>query len=291
MAIKLDGSIVAEEIKYKLKEEINKLCSKPILALLLAGNNEASKIYVKKKQQACKDVGIISEVYLFSEKEEEKFIITIKELNNNVDINGILMQLPLPKSWDENFLFNIIDPMKDVDCFHPINIGLLVQNKPRFVPPTPYGIQILLERNKIKIAGSHIAILNRSGVVGKPLSSMLIQNNNEFANATVTICHDKTPPEKLKNITKMADIIVVAVGIPYFLTKDMVSPGQVIIDVGVNRLENNKIVGDVNPEIHEIVGWVSKSPGGCGPLTVCMLLRNTIIAYCLQHDILIGPTI
>lgn len=280
----LDGNKISEEIKLELKKEIDTLNIKPRLDVILVGDNEASKIYVRRKCLTCKEVGIISQVHLFDEVDELNVKVLINRLNSDKEVNGILVQLPLPKTWNSELLFDILNPEKDVDVFNPINVGLLVQNRHRFLPPTPHAIRILLNRSGIHIADKHICIINRSSLIGRPLSSMLIQDNDEYANATVSVCHDRTPFKKLCSISKSADIIVVAVGITGFLTKEMVSSEQVVIDVGVSRI-NNKIVGDVDPEVYDIVKWVSKSVGGVGPLTVCMLLQNTLLAYKLQNNI------
>jgi methylenetetrahydrofolate dehydrogenase (NADP+)/methenyltetrahydrofolate cyclohydrolase len=206
-------------------------------------------------------------------------------LNEDCSIHGILVQLPLPKEIDQYQVFDHINPLKDVDVFVPENVGLLLQGRPRFVPCTPAAIQELLTRNKIPIEGKKVTIINRSDVVGKPLKSLLIQNN-EQANATVTICHDHTPPELLRDTCLASDIIVVAVGKPKFLTAEMVPVGAVVVDVGINRIEgSNKIVGDVDFEaVSGKASWISPVPGGVGPMTISCLLKNVLTAQQLLLD-------
>jgi methylenetetrahydrofolate dehydrogenase (NADP+)/methenyltetrahydrofolate cyclohydrolase len=198
--------------------------------------------------------------------------------------HGLLVQLPLPPEYDPFPVFDAIAPEKDVDVFNPVNVGLLLQGRPRLKPCTPAGIVEMLKRSGINLPGKKVAVINRSNVVGKPLSSMLIQDCDEYANATVTICHNKTPPDLLKAITLASDIIVVAVGIPNFLKADMVRPGQVVVDVGTNRTpDTNKLIGDVDfGPVSEIVAAISPVPGGVGPMTVTMLLRNILEAAKMQ---------
>lgn len=277
MANILDGIAISQFIKNEIKEEINDLGIKPKLAVILVGDNPASKVYVSKKCQACAEVGIASEAYYFGEDEFLNVKAKLNELNCDDSVHGILIQLPLPKKWDQNLLFNIINPKKDVDVFNPINVGLLVQNRPRFLPPTPQAVQQIFKRSHLSLAGKHVVVINRSNIVGKPLSSMLIQDNGLYANATVTVCHDNTPPSILKQICLSADVIVVAVGIPNFLTTDMVSEHHIVIDVGITRL-GKKIVGDVDPEVNKKVSWITLVPGGVGPVTVSCLLMNTLKA-------------
>jgi methylenetetrahydrofolate dehydrogenase (NADP+)/methenyltetrahydrofolate cyclohydrolase len=289
MTIILDGNKIAEEIKSELKEEINKLGLKPQLDVILVGHDGASEIYVQKKCEACKAIGIKSFMHFFEEDEELNVKARLHRLNSDPAVSGILVQLPLPKEWNQNIIFNTINPKKDVDVFNPINVGLLVQNRPRFLPPTPHAVQQIFKRSKIQLAGKHVVVINRSNIVGKPLSSMLIQDNGLYDNATVTVCHNNTPPDILKAICLSSDMIVVAVGIPGFLTADMVHEKHVVIDVGITRI-GKKIVGDVAPEVNGKVKYISKVPGGVGPVTVSMLLYNTLNAYCLQNEILNSPT-
>lgn len=281
MANLLKGAPLAENIKNQIRKIIQEENLHPRLDVILVENDPASEVYVRKKEEACKSVGIQSEVHRFKADQQRKVLTMLEFLYSHESCNGILVQLPLPVGWDDNKIFDYINPIKDVDVFHPENIGLLVQNRPRFLPPTPHGIRELILRNGLTLFGQHVVVINRSNVVGKPLSSMLIQDNGEFANSTVTVCHINTPPERLKQICLTADVIVVAVGIPNFLTADMVKENQIIIDVGINRVEG-KVVGDAHPEIIDKVGSITPVPGGVGPLTVAMLLYNTVEAARLQ---------
>jgi len=281
MTILLKGLPIAENVKNQIRTAICYEKLHPQLNVILVGDDPASSIYVKRKQEACSSVGIRSEAHFFQLDQEQAVLEKIHQLNLDADCNGILVQLPLPKGWDEYRIFETINPLKDVDVFNPVNVGLLLQNRPRFLPPTPHGVRELIIQNGLTLRGQHVVVINRSNIVGKPLSSMLMQDNGEYANATVTVCHDNTPPAQLKELCLMADIIVVAVGIPNFLTEEMVRPHQVVIDVGINRFEN-KIVGDCHPAVAEKVASISPVPGGVGPMTVAMLLYNTLEAARLQ---------
>lgn len=305
----LDGKLVSNKIQNQVKDDLDKFyylqqqlrsklgqdfireenISRPTLAVILCGNDPASELYVKRKQEACKKVGINSYVLKPFEggienwnNPESHLFSTINYLNEDKSIHGILLQLPLPEPLQKSKYraFDLINPLKDVDVFNPINSGLLIQGRPRFLPCTPAGIQELLKHYEISVQGKKVCIISRSDVVGKPLHSMLIQNN-EYANATVTLCHDYTPKNLLKNICLTSDIIVVAVGIPGFLTSDMITEKTVVIDVGINRV-NNKVIGDVEPSVKEKASWISLVPGGVGLLTVAMLMKNTIQAWELQ---------
>lgn len=291
MARILDGNALALQIKTEIKEQIRSLGKAPRLAVLLCSNDPASKIYVQKKVDACAEVGIDS----FLIKPFGKMTIgeaacdgiidvpmkilldRIDELNHDKSIDGILVQLPLPNILNQQEVFDRIHPLKDVDVFSPVNVGLLLQGRPRLVPCTPAGIQELLVRSDISTEGKKVAIINRSDIVGKPLQALLSQNNSR-ANATCTLCHDHTPPETLKEVCLSSDIIVVAVGIPNFLQPHMVSKGVVVIDVGINRLATKQIVGDVHPDVYPLTSAYTPVPGGVGPMTVAMLLKNTLIA-------------
>lgn len=276
----LDGLALANIYKEKIKATIKELDLKPRLDVVLVGDDGASKIYIKKKCESCDEVGIKSKSHIFSEKEFLHAKEHVTWLSCMHEVSGILVQLPLPKSCNPDEIFDIINPLKDVDVFSPTNVGLLVQNRPRFLPPTPLAVQKLILDNGLTIQGKHVVVINRSNVVGKPLSSMLIQDNL-MANATVTVCHDNTPPEILKQICLSADIIVVAVGIPGFLTVDMIKEHQIVIDVGITRV-GKKVLGDAHPSIKDKVMAFSPVPGGVGPLTVAMLLYNTVEAAKLQ---------
>lgn len=287
----LDGKLVASQIKAEVREQIEQLrkihpnAKPPCLAVILCSSDTASKIYVKHKRKACDEVGIQSHVLELFEAGIENYYspqraleCQIDWLNKSLDIHGILVQLPLLKGLDKYNIFDFIDPLKDVDCVSPTNVGLLLQARPRFIPCTPQGIQELLVRHGVEIAGKQVAVINRSDIVGKPLGALLLQDNHK-ANATVISCHDRTPPERLKEICLSSDIIVVAVGIPGFLTADMVSPGAVVVDVGINRI-GEKVVGDVSWEqVSQKTSWISPVPGGVGACTVAALLKNTVQAY------------
>lgn len=272
----LDGMAVAERIKKEVSADIEHLNIKPRLDVILVGNNPASEIYVNKKKQACQQVGIESHIHKLDDNISYHGIEDlIQSLNENTAVHGILLQLPVPGK-DGSYFFDKLSTKKDVDVFHPENVGLLVQGKPRFIPCTPHAVQLLLIKNDIDLDGKHCVIINRSLVVGRPLSSMLIQENG-YANATVTVCHDRTEPDKLKKITREADIVVVAVGIPGFLTADMVSEHSIIVDVGITRI-GNRVVGDVAADVWEKVSMCSPVPKGVGPCTIACLMLNTVKA-------------
>jgi methylenetetrahydrofolate dehydrogenase (NADP+)/methenyltetrahydrofolate cyclohydrolase len=299
----LDGIKISAQIRGEIKDKIDKrskaqpfrygallIRPAPVLAMVLCTDDPASEIYVRRKREACEEVGITSYVLKPFEGGVSRWsnpmghlLSTIDYLNNDKSINGILVQLPLPDKIDARRVFDAIDPGKDVDVLSPTNLGLLLQGRPRFVPCTPAGVQEILTRSGVTISGKKVCIINRSEIVGKPLHALLIQNN-ERANATVTLCHDHTPPARLKEVCLSSDIIVVAVGKPGFLTADMVATGSVVVDVGINRVpDSNKIVGDVDFEsVSKNASWISPVPGGIGPLTVCMLMRNTLQAQIEQ---------
>lgn len=273
----INGTAIASEIRLEIKQKIIEIGKNPTLAIITTNDDPASEIYVNHKIKACLEVGInVVEKKALS---KNHLIEIIKDLNKDDFIDAYILQLPLPNGWNPCEFFNLFDPRKDVDVFHPENVGLLVQGNPRFKPCTPHGIQIMLHKSGIKVLGKKIVIINRSNVVGKPLSSMLIQECDDYANATVTVCHDKTPPKLLKKITKTADIIIVAVGKPNFLTEDMVKKNAVVVDVGISRLDG-KIVGDVDFEnVKNKASAITPVPGGVGPMTVAMLLNNVLVAF------------
>lgn len=283
----IDGKAIVAVLKGQILHQVEEFIKEnefaPRLAVLLVGNNPASEIYVAKKIECCHEVGIGSEVIRLPNTTTESEILEILEsLSENKNIDGILVQLPLPPHIDNYKVFNAINPLKDVDVFNAENVGLLVQGRPRFLPCTPHGIQKMLTYSGLAIAGKHVVVINRSDIVGKPLSSMLIQDNDEYANATVTVCHDKTSPEQLKLACSLADIIVVAVGIPDFLTDDMVHENQIVIDVGTTRVEG-KIKGDVHADVKKKVAWATRATGGVGPMTVACLMENTLKAATLRE--------
>lgn len=272
--------ISGKEIGQKLREDIAKRVENlkqkgvtPGLAVILVGNNPASQTYVRNKQKSCEEIGIFSElVKLPEETAEEELLKHIHELNERNDIHGILVQLPLPKHIDEDTVIANISPEKDVDGFSPVSVGKMMLGQDTFLPCTPFGVMKLLEYSNIDVAGKHAVVVGRSHIVGKPMGQLLLQKD-----ATVTYTHSKT--KDLPSITKQADIIVAAVGRANFITKEHVKEGAVVIDVGINRDENNKLVGDVNfDEVKDIASYITPVPGGVGPMTITMLLYNTVQA-------------
>ncbi len=282
----IDGKVTSDQIKNELQKEIIGLKQSgivPGLAAVLVGDDMASGIYVRNKAKACEQIGINSEVMKYpGDMTEKELLDKVDELNKRVDINGILVQLPLPKQIREEKVIIAIDPEKDVDGFHPLNVGMMWAGEPTFLPCTPYGIQQLLVRNGYDPAGKHVVILGRGSLVGKPLATILLQKARG-ANATVTICHTGTVD--MAYFSRQADILVAAIGKAHFVGKDMVRPGAVVIDVGVNRLEDKtkekgyRVVGDVNfEEVSQIASAITPVPGGVGPMTIAMLLTNTVKA-------------
>ena len=271
----IDGKLVSSSIRETIKEKTKLIKEKyskvPGLAAVLVGEDPASQIYVRNKRKSCEDVGIYSEEHKLPETTtEEQLLDLIKSLNNNEKINGILVQLPLPNHIDDSKILNSVSPEKDVDGFHPVNAGHLFEGKPKFIPCTPHGIIKMLEFYKIDIEGKNAVVLGRSNIVGKPAAILLLQKN-----ATVTICHSRT--KDLTNVLKNADIIVAAIGRAHFVKKEMVKQGAVVIDVGINRLETGKLAGDVDfDEIKEVASYITPVPGGVGPMTITMLLWNTL---------------
>ena len=281
MAILIDGKVLAEKIRRNLKIECDELKSKgikPKLAVIMVGENSASKIYVKNKSKACNEIGIEYEEFNIQNKitsyELKKLI---NKLNEDSTINGILLQSPLPSNLDINEILKTIKPEKDVDGFNPVNVGKLVLNQDTFVSCTPFGIMKMLEEYNIDLCGKNVVILGRSNIVGKPLLHCLLNKN-----ATVTICHSKT--QNIKEITSKADILITAIGHPRFVTSDMVKDDVVVIDVGINRLDDGKIVGDVDFEnVKEKASYITPVPGGVGPMTIAMLMNNVIKATKRQN--------
>ena len=278
------GKDVAENSYLTQIEEINKLSLKgivPKLAVILIGDNSASKIYVKSKTKIFKKYNCLSETFNLSENLETKQVVElITDLNKKSEVHGILVQLPLPKHIDESIVLNSIDPNKDVDGFHPFNLGKLMSGSPNFIPCTPLGIVKILDFYRIKTDGKHVVVIGRSNIVGKPIA-LLLSQKFKIGNSTVTICHSST--KKIEKFTSQADILIVAIGSPNFINSRMVKESAVIIDVGINRLENNKfekgynIVGDVDyNSVIDKVKYITPVPGGVGPMTICMLLNNTI---------------
>ncbi len=276
----LDGNQLAQQIRAELTEEVIEFIQNngvvPCLAAVLVGNDPASEVYVRNKRRACEAVGIDGQLHrLDANASSDDLLKLLAKLNKDNAVHGILVQLPLPKQIDANRVLLAVNPAKDVDAFHPENVGRLVQGRPRFLPCTPQGVQQLLIRSGIEIAGRHVVILGRSDIVGRPLSIMLSQRG-PGGDATVTLCHSRTPD--LAAVTKTADILVVAIGRPKFVTPDMVRPGAVVIDVGINRSDNG-VVGDVDfAAVREVAAAITPVPGGIGPLTIAMLLKNTLAA-------------
>ena len=276
MAKLLMGKEVSARIKGELRldvEELKKKGINPGLAVIIVGDDPASRVYVNNKKKACEEVGIYSEEYaLPAETPQEELMALIDKLNCDDKISGILVQLPLPKGFDEEAVINAINPKKDVDAFHPVNVGKIMVGNYDFVPCTPAGVMELIKESGIDPKGKECVIVGRSNIVGKPQAMLLLHSD-----ATVTICHSRT--KDLAEKTKQADILVVAVGRPNFVTGDMIKPGAVVIDVGINRLENKKLVGDVDFESAEkVAGAITPVPGGVGPMTIAMLMRNTVKA-------------
>ena len=285
----LDGKSIANQIKLELADEVVEFIENndvvPKLAAVLVGQDPASQVYVRNKQKACERVGIESQMHRLSqETTQDELLQLVDKLNKAADVHGILIQLPLPDQIDASVVLDAISPWKDVDAFHPENVGRIAQGRPRFLPCTPHGVQQILHRSEIPMCGKHIVIVGRSDIVGKPLAMMLVQRNSTLgsdgANATVTICHSRT--SDLAQVTRQADVLVAAVGQPKLITAKMVKPGAAVIDVGINRTDEG-LVGDVDFEaVSEVAGHLTPVPGGVGPLTVAMLLRNTLTAAELQ---------
>ncbi|MGE5445355.1 MAG: bifunctional methylenetetrahydrofolate dehydrogenase/methenyltetrahydrofolate cyclohydrolase FolD [Ignavibacteriales bacterium] len=274
MAEIIDGKKVAEHLRKEVREEVKRLKEEsgivPGLAAVLVGNNPASQIYVRNKRKACEEVGIYSEEHNLPEEATEGDLLSLVEkLNYDEKIHGILVQLPLPKQINEAKILKAVSPLKDIDGFHPENMGLLVEGNPRFVPCTPYGIIKLLDYYGIEIQGKEAIVVGRSNIVGKPVSLLLLHRH-----ATVTICHSRT--RALPEVTRRADILIAAIGRARFITEDMVKEGAVVIDVGINRLPDGKLSGDVDFErVREKASYITPVPGGVGPMTIGMLLWNT----------------
>ena len=275
MAVIMDGKELSKKIREQVKEEVERLNNKnifPKLAVIMVGEDPASKVYVRNKSKACIDTGIEYEEFLLNENiSMEELLKVIRKLNERKDIHGILLQSPIPKPLDIYAAFEAIDFRKDVDGFHPINIGRLTLNKQTFISCTPHGVMKLLEEYNIDLKGANVVILGRSNIVGKPLAQCLLNED-----ATVTICHSKT--KNIEEITKNADIVISAIGKPKFVSSDMIKENAVVIDVGINRLSDG-IVGDVDFEnVKNKASYITPVPGGVGPMTIVMLLHNVVIA-------------
>ena len=274
MATLLDGKKLSQKIISQLKEDIQKLKKLPPgLAVILVGDNPASKIYVSKKEKTAKELGMYSEVHRLPRAASEKEILSlIQFLNESPKIHGILVQMPLPPHIQTQFILNAVSPHKDVDGFHPFNLGRLMMGDPLFIPCTPQGIMELLKEYHIDVAGKKAVVVGRSLIVGKPMAHLLLSQN-----ATVTICHSKT--KNLEEECQTADILIAAIGQPHFIKNSLVKKGAVVVDVGMNRLKD-KIVGDVDFDtVQEKVSYITPVPGGIGPMTIAMLLKNTYKAF------------
>lgn len=284
--ILLDGKKIADEIKEEIAVEVNNIVNsgkkRPHLAAILVGEDGASKTYLGHKEKACNQVGFDSTLVTMKENvTQEELLAKIEEINKDPMIDGLIVQLPLPKHIDEQKVIEAIDPKKDVDGFHPVNVGKMMLGLPTFLPATPAGIVELLNRYKIETTGKHCVIIGRSNIVGKPLANLLVQKGAP-GDCTVTVCHSKT--KNIKELTLAADIIVAALGVPNFLKADMVSPGAVVVDVGITRVEaptksGFKLVGDVDfDNVAPKCSYITPVPGGVGPMTIISLLTNTLRA-------------
>ncbi len=280
----IDGKKFSQMLRKNLKNEVDNLKNKenivPKLAVIVVGDDPASRTYVNNKKKACTEIGIISKEYSLSqETKQNELIKLLDELNKDKEINGILVQLPLPHHINEKEIIEHINPLKDVDAFHELNVGKIMTNNFSFLPCTPAGIMELLKQSDISVAGKHCVIVGRSNIVGKPMAMLLLHKD-----ATVTICHSKTID--LSKFTKTADILIVAVGKAKFIKKEMVKPGAVVIDVGINRTDAGGLCGDVDFEnVKEIASYITPVPGGVGPMTIALLMKNTITATLIQNNI------
>lgn len=281
----LDGKAIAKQIQAEIKIEVAAFVEEsgvtPTLAAVLVGEDPASQVYVRNKERACKRAGLNSQLHrMSSESTTEEVLAKVNSLNEDPAVHGILVQLPLPKQVDSLLVLDAVDWRKDVDAFHPTNVGLISQGRPRFLPCTPHGIVQMLHRSGVTTEGKNVCVIGRSDIVGKPMALMLVQRSSAMgsamANATVTICHSRTPD--LPAVTSQADIVIAAVGRANFVTADMIKPGAVVVDVGINRTDDG-LVGDVDfAAVSEVASWITPVPGGVGPLTVTMLLQNTFTA-------------
>lgn len=277
MAKIIDGKAISKQVREEIAAEVvsfkEKRGSVPGLAVVIVGNDPASQVYVRNKKKGCEEVGFYSESYELPENTtQEELIALVEKLNNDEKVHGILVQLPLPKHLNETEVLLKIKPEKDVDAFHPYNVGKIMIGNHDLLPCTPAGVMVLLEKSGIDVCGKKCVVIGRSNIVGKPMAMLLLH-----ANGTVTICHSKT--QDLKEICREADILVASIGKPEFVTADMVKEGAVVVDVGINRLDNGKLVGDVAfAEVEPKASFITPVPGGVGPMTITMLLKNTLTA-------------
>ena len=286
MATRMDGKAVSAKVKGQVAQEVAALQGQgvcPGLAVVIVGEDPASRIYVNNKKKACQATGIHSEEYaLPASTTQEELLALVDTLNHKEDIHGILVQSPLPKGLDEGAVVEAIAPQKDVDAFHAYNVGKIMMGDYHFLPCTPAGIMELLQAYDIPVEGKRCVVIGRSNIVGKPMAMLLLHQNG-----TVTICHSRT--KDLPEVTRQADILVSAVGKSRFVTSELVKPGAVVIDVGMNRDENGKLCGDVDfAAVEPVAGCISPVPGGVGPMTIAMLLKNTVMAAKLQNALLMG---
>lgn len=279
----IDGKVISASVREQVTEDTAKFIAEtgivPHLAAVLVGDDPASQVYVRNKERACEKCGLKSTLHRIPvDTTQEQLAELVEQLNADESVHGILVQLPLPKHLDSTPILDAILPSKDVDGFHPENVGLMLQGRPRFLPCTPHGVMKMLEHENIQTAGKHAVIIGRSDIVGKPMAALLVQRG---ADATVTICHSRT--SDIAAVTSQADILIAAVGIPEFVKGNMIKPGAVVIDVGINRV-NDKLVGDVDfSAASEIASAITPVPGGVGPMTIAMLLRNTLEAARQKH--------
>jgi methylenetetrahydrofolate dehydrogenase (NADP+)/methenyltetrahydrofolate cyclohydrolase len=276
----IDGRAIAARLREELAQGAAELAARtgvvPHLAAVLVGDDPASAVYVRNKQKACEQAGFKSTLHrLPATTTQSELLAVVAQLNSAADVHGILVQLPLPRHISEVAVLDAVSPEKDVDAFHPHNVGLIVQGRPRFLPCTPHGCQQLLLAHGVETAGAHAVVLGRSEIVGKPMA-LLLQQKGPGGDATVTICHSRT--RDIGSITRQADILIAAIGKPRFVTAAMVKPGAVVIDIGINRVED-KLVGDVDIDaVREVASAITPVPGGVGPMTIAMLLKNTLTA-------------
>ncbi len=275
MATRIDGKAISAAVRQDLAKEVEQLTQKgvkPGLAVIIVGDDPASRVYVNNKKKGCADIGMYSEeIALPAETTQQALLAHIEALNKREDIDGILCQLPLPSHLDDKAVIAAIDPRKDVDAFHAENVGHIMIGDYSFLPCTPAGVMELLHRSNISVEGKECVVIGRSNIVGKPMAMLLLHEN-----ATVTICHSRT--RNLKEVCRRADIVVAAVGKAAFVTTDMIKPGAVVIDVGMNRNAEGRLCGDVDPAVEAVAGYLTPVPGGVGPMTIAMLLKNTVTA-------------
>ena len=284
MATIISGKEVSAKVRAQVKDECDALKAKgitPVLAVIIVGDDPASRVYVNNKKKACADVGFVSEEYaLPAETTQDELMSLIDKLNSRTEVNGILCQLPLPGHLDEKAVINAISPDKDVDAFHPSNVGRIMIGDYHFLPCTPAGVMELIHSAGIEVSGKSCAVIGRSNIVGKPMAMLLMHENG-----TVTVCHTKT--RNTEEICRNADIIIASVGRAKFLTADMVKEGAIVIDVGINRDENGKLCGDVDYDaVAAKASYITPVPGGVGPMTIAMLMKNTLMAAKLQNGLL-----